>query len=172
MFYAHAQKQTNKHNPLSLSLTVSLPRHIWASCASLWTISFSSFYPERTSVATALSPFSLYLPLKTTQLFFTVILHFCRTLWHFLRRACVCLETHKLFGHLVVGPLREYPHNGEASFVHGDALNQGVAGGAAALVRQLSQLDDRHADDAILTGKAVVLYWDVQLVGLRTMFVT
>lgn len=34
MFYAHAQKQTNKQTQLSLSL-------------SLWTLSFSSFYPER-----------------------------------------------------------------------------------------------------------------------------
>ncbi|TNN56052.1 hypothetical protein EYF80_033768 [Liparis tanakae] len=47
-----------------------------------------------------------------------------------------------------------------------------VAGGAAALVRQLSQLDDRHADDAVLAGEAVVLYGDVQLVGLRAVFVT
>lgn len=71
-----------------------------------------------------------------------------------------------------MGPLREYPHDGEASFIHGDALHQGVAGGAAALVRQLSELDDRHADDAVLAGKAVVLYWDMQLIGLWTMFIT
>lgn len=91
---------------------------------------------------------------------------------HFLGRARVCLETHKLFGHLVVGPLREYPHDCEAGFVHGDALRQRVAGGAAARVGQLPQLDDRHADDAVLAGEAVVLHGDVQFVGLRTVFVT
>lgn len=68
--------------------------------------------------------------------------------------------------------MREYPHDGEASFVHADAFHQRVAGGAAALVRQLSQLDDRHADDAVLAGEAVVLYGDVQLVGLWAVFVT
>lgn len=71
-----------------------------------------------------------------------------------------------------MGPLREYPHDGEACFVHGDALHQRVAGAAAALVCQLSELDDCHADDAILSGEAVVLYRDVQFVGLWTMFIT
>lgn len=77
---------------------------------------------------------------------------------HFLGRPRVHLETHKLFGHLIVGPLREYPHDGEAGFIHGDALHQGVAARTAAVVRQLSELDNRHANDAVLTGEAVVLH--------------
>lgn len=92
-----------------------------------------------------------------TALFFLIY----STLWHFLRRSGVCLETHKLFGHVIVGPLREYSHDSKARFVHGDALYQWVTGRAAALFRQLSEWYHRHADDAVLTGKAVVLYWDV-----------
>lgn len=73
MFYAHAQKQTNKHNSLA-SLSLSCCLTTFAPSASLWTISISSFYPERTTVATALSPpFSLYLSRKTTYL---LTLHF------------------------------------------------------------------------------------------------
>ena len=149
----HKNKQTN--TTLSLSLSLSCCLATFGPPPLLFGQSHSPAYPERT-VATALSVFLFTSHFKTTQLF--LILHFCFTLRHFLRRACVCLETHKLFGHLVVGPLREYPHDGEASFVHGDALHQGVAGRAAACVCQLSELDHRHADDAILAGKAVVLY--------------
>ena len=147
MFYAHAQKQTNKHNslslPLALSLSLSLSLALSRCLASsaLWTISFSSFKSRQDNCRLPLFFISHF---KTTQLFFSYFLDtafffffnsFCSVfLRHFLRRARVCLETHELFGHLVVGPLREYPHDGEASFVHGDALHQGVAGRAAARV--------------------------------------
>ncbi len=149
----HKNKQTNTTLSLSLSRCLAtvgpFPLLFGQSHSPASTDS------ERTTLLLLCLLPSLYLSLKTTQL---LILHLRSTLRHFLRRACVCLETHKLFGHLIVGPLREYPHDGEASFVHGDALHQGVAGGAAALVRKLSELDDRHADDAVLAGKAVVLY--------------
>ncbi len=75
MFYAHAQKQTNKHNSLSFSLSRLLSCHIWAFSASLWTISFSSFYRIHKEQLLWLLwlLFSLYLSLKTTQF---LILHF------------------------------------------------------------------------------------------------
>lgn len=145
--------KTNKQTQLSLSLSCCLATFVPSRL--LFGQSHSPAI-QKEQLLLLLSPFSLYLSPKTTQQF--LILHFCSTLRHFLCRACVCLKTHKLLGHLIVGPLREYPHDGEASFVHGDALHQGVAGGAAALVRQLSELDDRHADDTVLAGKAVVLY--------------
>lgn len=110
------------------------------------------------------SSVSLRHSLGTTQLFIILLFAFsldffflCCTLRHFFCRARVCLQTHELLGHLVVGPLRQYPHDGETCFIHGDALDQRVTGAAAAAVSQLTELDDRHADDAILTGKAVVL---------------
>lgn len=120
MFYAHAQKQTNKHNSLSLSLSFAL------SLAALPPPLFGQSHspasnPDRTTVAYRFSLSSFF---KTTQLFFfffryCISFFFCPAfLRHFLRRARVCLETHELFGHLVVGPLREYPHDGEAGFVH------------------------------------------------------
>lgn len=84
---------------------------------------------------------------------------FC--LWHLLCWACVCLEAHKLFGHFVVGPLREYPHDCEARFIHRNAPYKRVVGRAAAFVRKLLELDDRHANDAVFPGKAVVLYRNV-----------
>lgn len=152
--------KTNKHD----SLCPAVSPH-WGLLSSLWTVSFSGLYHDRTAAATAL--FLSISHLRQHNLYCM----FDPTLRHFFGRARVCLETHKLLGHLVVGPLRKYPHDGEACFIHGDALHQGVAGGAAALVRQLSELDDCHADDAVLTGKAVVLYWDVQLIGLWTMFI-
>lgn len=183
MFYAHAQKQTNKHNFLSLALSLSLcclatfgpPPFLFGQSysPSEW-----SSIPKEQLLLLLFLIFHLSLAivyLRQHNSFNTVgffLFFFCSTLWHFLRRARVCLETHKLFGHLVVGPLREYPHDGDARFVHGDALHQRVAGGAAALVCQLFERDDGHADDAVLTGKAVVLHWDMELIDLWTVFVT
>lgn len=174
----------NKRTRLSLSLL----RHVWARFPSLWMNSFWCRIRRLSQTTGRAAMLSLRFPLhlsdlKTTRLlipqfffvFRVVFVFFCLVysgLWHFLRWSGVRLETHKLFGHLVVGPLREYPHDGEARFVHGDALYQRVAGRAAALLRQLPERDDRHADDAVLAGKAVILHRDVELVDLRTVFVT
>ena len=88
MFYAHAQKQTNKHNSLSLSLFLPLPRHIWASSASLWTICLSCCFqplPWKNnccycSLSSRCFFFSLYRWLKTTQLFFNTAFSLITTL--------------------------------------------------------------------------------------------
>lgn len=104
-------------------------------------------------------------------IFCSSILLFCR-LRHFLGRARVWLEPHKLFGHLVVGPLWEYPHDGQTRFIHGDAADQRVRGVHADLVGQFLQLQHGHADNAVLAGEAVVLHRHVQLVRLRAVFVT
>lgn len=66
MFYAHAQKQTNKHNSLSLSLSFAL------SLAALPPPLFGQSHspasnPDRTTVAYRFSLSSFF---KTTQLFF------------------------------------------------------------------------------------------------------
>lgn len=90
---------------------------------------------------------------------------------HLLGRPRVRLETHELFGHFVVGPLRQYSHDGQASFVHANVPDQRKAGVHAALLRQLPELQDRHADDAILSGEAVILHGNVKLVGLGAVLV-
>lgn len=163
--------KTNKQTQLSLFLTLPLPASATLGPPPLFGQP-SLFSASVQTPLLPLSPSPTSLLVSHSRQHKTLLLHSSSALRHFLGRARVCLETHKLFGHLVVGPLREYPHDCEAGFVHGDALHQRVAGGAAARVGQLSQLDDRHADDAVLAGEAVVLYGDVQLVGLRTVFVT
>lgn len=90
---------------------------------------------------------------------------------HLLGRPRVRFEAHKLFGHFVVGPLRQYSHDGQAGFVHGNVPDQRKAGVHAALLRQLPELQDRHAHDAILSGEAVILDGNVKLVGLRAVLV-
>lgn len=90
---------------------------------------------------------------------------------HFLGRPRVWFQTHKLFGHFVVGPLRQYSHDGQAGFVHGNVPDQRKAGVHAALLCQLPELQDRHADGAILPSEAVILHGNVKLVGLRSVLV-
>ncbi len=94
------------------------------------------------------------------------------SLRHFFGRPRVWFETYELFGHFVVGPLREYSHDGQAGFVHGYAPGERIAGVQAALLGQFSELQDRHADDSVLSGEAVVLHGDVKLVGLWAVFIT
>lgn len=112
---------------------------------------------------------------KQTQPSCTLCFFFLRvssSLRHFLGRPRVCFETHELFGHFVVGPLREYSHDGQAGLVHADAPDERIAGAQTALFGQFSELQDRHADDSVLSGEAVVLHGDVELVGLRAVLIT
>lgn len=158
--------KTNKHNSHSCCLaTVGPPLLLFGQ-------SFCSFQQNicYRFLSAPSHPVSKTTPPKTPL--FVFFLFFLLRLWDFLRWACVCLEAHKLFGHFIVGPLREYPHDCEARFIHRNAPYKRVVGRAAAFVRELLELDDRHADDAVFPGKAVVLYRNVELVDLWTMFVT
>lgn len=87
----------------------------------------------------------------------------------FLGRAGFRFEPYELFGHLVVGPLWEDSNDGEARFVHGDAADERICSVQADLLAQVSELQHGDTDDAILTGKAVVLQRHVQLVRLRAV---
>lgn len=87
----------------------------------------------------------------------------------FLRRARFWFEAYELFGHLIVGPLWEDPHDGETRFVHGDAADERIRGVQADFIGQVSELQHGDADDAVLTSEAVVLQWHVQLVRLRAV---
>lgn len=81
-------------------------------------------------------------------------------------------ETYELFCYFVVGPLREYSHDGQTGIVHRYTPGERIAGIQAALFGQFSELQDRQADDTVFSGEAVVLHRDVKLVGLWAMFVT
>lgn len=94
------------------------------------------------------------------------------SLRYFLGWPRVWFETYKLFGHFVVGPLREYSHDGQTGIVHRYAPGERIASVQAALFGQFSELQDSQADDSVLSGEAVVLHRDVKLVGLWAMFVT
>lgn len=77
------------------------------------------------------------LPLLSVAACFDSFFHLRRRR-HLLGRPCVGLEPHKLFSHLVIGPLREYPHDGQASFIHADGLDEGTEDRQTSLVSQLS----------------------------------
>lgn len=90
----------------------------------------------------------------------------------FLGRARLRLQADELFGHFVVGPLREDPGDGQARLVHVDVPHQRVRGVQADLVGELVELKYSDADDAVLAGEAVILQRDVELVRFGTVFTT
>lgn len=100
------------------------------------------------------------------------ILHYLGILGRFFSRSCFCFKSYEFFSNFIIVPLRKYSKDCEPSLVHGDAPEQGVPGGAAAPVGDGLQLDDGHADNAILPRKAVILHRQVHLVGSWIFLVT
>lgn len=89
-----------------------------------------------------------------------------------LGRARFRFQPYELLGHLVVGPLREDPHDGEARVVHVHAADERIRGVQADLIDQVSELQHGDADDAVLASEAVVLQRHVELVRLRPVLAT
>lgn len=100
------------------------------------------------------------------------ILHCLGILGRFFSRSRFCFKSYKFFSNFIIVPLREYSEDCQASLIHGDAPEQGVPGGAAGPVGDGLQLDDGHADHAVLPREAVILHWQVHLVGPWLIFVT
>ena len=89
-----------------------------------------------------------------------------------LSRALVGLELDELLGHVVVVALGEDAQHGEACLVHVDAFTQRQPAGDAAFGGHVLELQDGHANGAVLSRKAVVLHTHLQLVALRAHLVT
>ena len=77
----------------------------------------------------------------------------------------------ELLGHLIVRSLRQDAQDGPARFVEVHASAERTPAGTAALLDDVAQLHDGHADEAILAREAVVLHTDVQLKGVRLVLV-
>jgi len=88
-----------------------------------------------------------------------------------LRVPAFRLEFDELLGYVVSSPLRQYPQYGPAGLVEADALGERTPAGAAAALRHVPQLQDRHADQSIITGETVVFDTQVQLVAVRLRLV-
>ncbi len=83
-----------------------------------------------------------------------------------LSRALVRLELDELFRHVVIVALGEDAQHCQARLVHVDASAQRHPAGDAAFVDYVLHLQYGHAHGAVLSGEAVVLHTQLQLVAL------
>lgn len=85
-----------------------------------------------------------------------------------LSRTLVWLELDELFCHVIVVALGEDAQHRQARLVHVNASAQRHPAGDAAFVGYVLHLQHGHAHSAVLSGKAVVLHTQLQLVALWT----
>lgn len=82
------------------------------------------------------------------------------------------LELDKFFGHFIIYALRENPQDGEACVIQVQAPAQCAPASAGSLLHYIPQLHDSNANETIFSGKAIVFNTNVELIGIRLIFIS
>lgn len=89
----------------------------------------------------------------------------------FLCGAGLRFQLHKFLGNLIIGSLRENPQDCESSLIHVNPAPEGAPASTASFVCYVSELHHCYPQNSVLPGKAVIFHTNLELVGIRAIFI-